>query len=93
MSVRTARDGENVVVAVADAGPGIEPDRLDRIFDSFYTTKTEGLGLGLSIARYLVEANHGRLWAENVKSGGAVFKVSLPVLPALAVTSHVESAA
>lgn len=94
VNVRTARDRDNIVVAVADRGPGIDPGRLDRIFDSFYTTKSDGLGLGLSIARYLVEANHGRLWAENVKGGGAVFQFSLPAVPATrAITSEVESAA
>jgi signal transduction histidine kinase len=94
VSVRTARDGESIVVSVVDSGPGIAPERLPRVFDSFYTTKEDGLGLGLSIARYLVEANHGRLWAENAKGGGAGFHFSLPAAHvSRAFTSEVESAA
>jgi len=80
LTMRTAYDGKgNVEVAVADSGPGIPPDRLPRLFDSFFTTKTHGMGLGLSIVRSIVEAHGGRIWAENNSSGGACFRFTLPV--------------
>ena len=80
LTMRTVYDGKgNVEVAVEDLGPGIPPDRLPRLFDSFFTTKTHGMGLGLSIVRSIVEAHGGRIWAENNSSGGACFRFALPV--------------
>jgi PAS domain S-box-containing protein len=80
LTMRTAYDGKgNVEVAVEDSGPGIAPDRLPRLFDSFFTTKSQGLGLGLSIVRSIVEAHGGRISAENNFSGGACFRLVLPV--------------
>ena len=80
LTIRTAYDGQgNVEVAVEDSGPGIPSERLPRLFDSFFTTKTHGMGLGLSIVRSIVEAHGGRIWAENNSSGGACFRFTLPV--------------
>lgn len=76
--VRTARDGGEVQVAVIDAGPGLDPAALPRLFESSFTTKREGMGLGLSIARSIVEAHGGRIWAENNPTGGATFRIALP---------------
>jgi signal transduction histidine kinase len=67
-----------VEVQVKDAGHGIPPNTLARLFDSYYTTKTEGMGLGLSIARSIIEAHRGRIWAENNPEGGATFRFTLP---------------
>lgn len=69
----------DIVVYVQDTGPGIDEDMLERIFDPFHTTKVGGIGMGLSISRSLVEANHGKIWAENVFEGGARFYVTLPI--------------
>ena len=80
LTMRTAYDGKsNVEVAVADSGPGIPSERLPLLFDSFFTTKPHGMGLGLAIVRSIVEAHGGRIWAENNSSGGACFRFTLPV--------------
>jgi len=68
----------SIEIDVRDRGPGIAPEHLPRLFDSFFTTKEEGMGLGLSIARTLVEAQGGRIWAESNADGGAVFHLVLP---------------
>jgi signal transduction histidine kinase len=65
-------------MAVMDSGPGIEPDTLPRVFQPFYTTKPGGMGMGLSIARTIINAHSGRIWAENIATGGAAFRVALP---------------
>jgi C4-dicarboxylate-specific signal transduction histidine kinase len=71
-------EADLICVAVHDRGDGIAPEHLPRLFDSFFTTKLKGMGLGLSIARTLVGAHGGRIWAENAPSGGAVFRIELP---------------
>ena len=71
-------DGE-VRLSVTDTGPGLEADEVDRVFDSFYTTKANGMGVGLSICRGLMQAHGGRLWAECRPGEGATFWVALPV--------------
>lgn len=68
----------NVLVAVSDTGPGLPAESLTRIFEAFYTTKSSGLGMGLSICRSIVEAHGGRLWAEPNEPRGAVFYLMLP---------------
>jgi PAS domain S-box-containing protein len=67
-----------VLVAVCDSGPGIAPTDLERVFEAFYTTKTTGVGMGLSICRSIVAAHGGRLWAEVNQPRGAVFQFTLP---------------
>jgi C4-dicarboxylate-specific signal transduction histidine kinase len=67
-----------VLVAVRDSGLGIDPKHLDRIFDAFYTTKSSGVGMGLSICRSIINAHGGRLWADVNASRGAVFRFTLP---------------
>jgi len=74
----TKTDSEGVLVAVRDSGPGLAPERVDRLFESFYTTKPSGLGMGLSICRSIIEAHHGRLWATASTPRGAVFQFTLP---------------
>jgi C4-dicarboxylate-specific signal transduction histidine kinase len=67
-----------VLVSVRDSGPGIDPDHVDRVFEAFYTTKSRGVGMGLSICRSIIDAHGGRLWADMNASRGAVFRFTLP---------------
>jgi len=69
-------------VFVADSGPGISPENMTRVFEPLFTTKERGMGMGLSIARTIVEAQGGRIWAENQSGGGAVFHIRLPLAKA-----------
>jgi signal transduction histidine kinase len=65
---------------VSDRGAGIPEDKLKEIFEPFFTSKPEGMGMGLSIARTIVEAHHGQIWANNRDHGGASFRVRLPLV-------------
>lgn len=78
LEVRTAAADGGVEIAVADKGPGIAPEHLPKVFDSFFTTKPHGTGLGLAITRSIIEAHRGRLSAENRPEGGALFRIVLP---------------
>jgi len=72
-------DQGNIVVNVADSGVGLDPRNRDRIFDSFFTTKPEGMGMGLAISNTIIQAHHGQLWAESGTPFGAVFGFTLPL--------------
>jgi PAS domain S-box-containing protein len=69
---------DGVLVAVKDSGPGLAPASLERLFDPFYTTKPEGLGMGLSICRSIIEAHGGRLWVAANRPRGAIFNFTMP---------------
>jgi PAS domain S-box-containing protein len=70
---------QNVVVTVQDSGTGIDPENIKRIFDRLFTTKTQGMGMGLAICRSIIEAHNGRLWAEAGVPQGSLFRISLPI--------------
>ena len=78
--ISTEQDRTGVLVAVRDSGPGIDPSHLERVFDAFYTTKSSGMGMGLSICRSIIEAHGGRLWAEANEPRGAIFQFTLPAV-------------
>lgn len=79
LTIRAECDAEGrVLMAVRDSGLGVRPDLLPRIFQSFFSTKRDGMGVGLSIARSIIEEHGGRIWCENNESGGATFHVALP---------------
>ena len=67
-----------VAVTVEDCGHGFDPDQASRIFDSFYTTKPNGIGVGLAISRSIIEAHGGRIWAAPAENGGADIRFTLP---------------
>ena len=77
ISTKLTQTGD-ILVAVSDTGPGVDPEQLDRLFKPFYTTKATGLGMGLSICRSIIEAHGGRLWAEPDQPSGTVFRFTLP---------------
>ncbi len=75
--VTTRRDGGMIMVGVADTGPGIAPEIAPRLFEAFATGKEQGMGLGLSICRTIVEAHGGRIWAERGEAGGSIFRFTV----------------
>ena len=87
MVITTEREeGDRVRLTVQDAGVGLDPQAMDRLFEAFYTTKNDGMGMGLSISRSIIERHHGRLWATPNDGSGATFSFSIPCAPA-SVTS------
>jgi len=79
IKISTARGGNSACLAVSDVGPGIPVDQLKEVFEPFFTTKPKGMGMGLSIARTIVEAHGGQLSAENLVGRGAAFHMRLPL--------------
>jgi two-component system sensor kinase FixL len=81
LTVSTARgDADHVVVEVRDTGPGFDQDSFGRLFNSFYTTKPEGMGMGLAICRSIIEAHGGKISAALNEPHGAVFRFTLPAV-------------
>jgi PAS domain S-box-containing protein len=80
--IRTERDDGNCVrVSVRDAGVGVDPQIMNKLLDAFYTTKSDGMGIGLSVSRSIIEKHHGRLWAEPNNGPGATFSFCIPCDP------------
>ncbi len=85
MVITTEREeGDRVRLTVQDAGVGLDPQAMDRLFEAFYTTKNDGMGMGLSVSRSIIERHHGRLWAAPNDGPGATFSFSIPCGPASA---------
>jgi signal transduction histidine kinase len=79
--ISTEQDHTGVLVAVRDSGPGLDPSHLEPVFDAFYTTKSSGMGMELSICRSIVDAHGSRLWAEANEPRGTIFQFTLPAVP------------
>jgi len=80
LSIHTKQsEMSDILVAVQDSGPGIDPEHLERVFAPFYTTKSSGIGMGLSICQSIIAAHGGRLWAEANRPRGAIFQFTLPL--------------
>jgi signal transduction histidine kinase len=80
ISIRTSRIENFAQLSVSDRGPGIPEDKLKEIFEPFFTSKAEGMGMGLSIARTIIEAHHGLISAKNRDHGGATFRIRIPLV-------------
>ena len=78
VTVSSRRCDEGIEVAVRDGGCGIPPEKISLLFESFFSDKHEGMGLGLSIARTFVAEHRGRIWVENNPEGGATFRFVVP---------------
>jgi C4-dicarboxylate-specific signal transduction histidine kinase len=92
--IRTERDeGDRVRLSVKDVGVGFEPQATDRLFEGFYTTKNDGMGIGLSVSRSIIESHHGRLWAGRNDGPGATFSFSIPCRREEGLTSDDNSLA
>jgi signal transduction histidine kinase len=78
LTLRTRGERGAVMVSVSDAGPGIPADKVDQIFNAFFTTKAGGTGMGLAISRTIIESHGGRLWATANPERGATFHFTLP---------------
>jgi signal transduction histidine kinase len=77
--IRTERDqGDHVRLTVQDVGIGLEPTAVSRLFDAFYTTKNDSMGIGLSVSHSIIERHRGRLWAASNEGPGATFAFSIP---------------
>jgi signal transduction histidine kinase len=81
ITIQTALAGKSTVeVSVSDSGAGIPAHKINEVFEAFYTTKEQGTGLGLTVARTIIETYDGKIWAENRAGGGAVFRFTLPLV-------------
>jgi signal transduction histidine kinase len=77
--IRSERDeSDHVRLTVQDAGVGFEPEAMDSVFEAFYTTKSSGMGIGLSVSRSIIESHNGRIWASLNDGPGATFCFSIP---------------
>ena len=85
--IRTEIDGHHVTVSIQDSGVGFSPEIGGRLFESFFTTKQEGMGIGLSLSRSIVEAHRGHLWAARNDGPGATFAFSIPYDSGLQIDS------
>lgn len=85
LRLSTELGANEIQVSIEDTGTGIDPSDRDRIFESMFTTKTGGMGMGLAICRSIVESHNGRVWATNGTHNGATFRIALPLIPSPAM--------
>jgi two-component system sensor kinase FixL len=88
LTVRTRMGDGGVLIAFADVGPGFRAEDYEKLFQPFYTTKPQGLGLGLSISRSIITAHGGNLWGTSGVGQGATFHIFLPVLDLGPITAR-----
>lgn len=81
LTVQIKRRGGLIEASVSDCGPGISENAMPHLFESFFSTRPEGMGMGLSIAKSIIDMHQGRIWAENIAGGGATFHFTLPAAP------------
>lgn len=88
LEIKTDRNDDHVRLAVRDAGSGLMPEEVEKLFDAFYSTKRGGMGMGLSVSRSIIESHHGRLWAARNVGPGATFSFSIPRWPEGVMGAH-----
>ena len=81
LTVTLSQDDEQLQIRVADRGSGIPPEVQAKLFTPFFSTKAEGMGMGLNICRSIIEFHHGRLWVEDNPDGGTIAVITLPITP------------
>jgi signal transduction histidine kinase len=87
--IRTERrEGDCVCLDVQDSGIGLDPMAIDKLFEAFYTTKHDGMGMGLSVSRSIIDSHHGRLWATQNDGPGATFSFSIPCASEYGAEGH-----
>ena len=91
ISIRTSRVENFAQLSVSDRGQGIPEDKLKEVFEPFFTSKAEGMGMGLSIARTIIEAHNGVISAKNRDHGGASFRIRLPLVRELAMHGAIQA--
>ena len=92
VAIRTRRDdGDCVRLTVQDAGVGLDAGSAERLFEAFYTTKSAGMGIGLSVSRSIIEHHRGRMWAAANEGPGATFRFAVPVGMAAGQSARAET--
>jgi len=87
--IRTQRESrDHVRLSIQDAGVGLDPQTMDKLFEAFYTTKSDGMGIGLSVSRSIIERHQGRLWATPNNGPGATFSFSIPCKSEIELHTH-----
>jgi len=80
LTIKLNQVGDQMQISVVDLGPGIPTEVSERLFTPFFSTKAEGMGIGLNICRSIIEFHHGRLWVEDNPDGGCIFVITLPII-------------
>jgi signal transduction histidine kinase len=91
LTIRSQRRDNEAVVEVRDSGVGIDPADMGRLFGAFFTTKGDGMGMGLSICRSIIEAHGGRIWASHNDGAGATFQFTVPLADETASPAHPQA--
>jgi two-component system sensor histidine kinase DctS len=79
LTIKLSQIDDQMQIRVIDRGPGIPPEVKEKLFTPFFSTKAEGMGIGLNICRSIIEFHHGRLWVEDNPEGGTIFFITLPI--------------
>ena len=79
LTIKLGQVDQQMEVRVIDRGPGIPPELVEKLFTPLFSTKVDGMGMGLNICRSIIEFHHGRLWVESNPEGGSVFVITLPI--------------
>jgi two-component system sensor histidine kinase DctS len=79
LTIKLGQVDHQMEIRVIDRGPGVPPELVEKLFTPLFSTKADGMGMGLNICRSIIEFHHGRLWVENNPEGGSIFVITLPI--------------